>query len=429
MLSFWVLLGLLTCGATALVVWPLLNRRSAAYSASDEEDQRLAVYRDRRREIERDRQAGRLTGEEAAHAVEELVAEAAQQFPNAGSALREAAAAGQGSVMPWVLVSAVAVPLLAVLVYAAVGSPAIVGIEPSALRGEITPARIEQAVTELSAQVARNPQDGEAWAMLAEGLRLQDKPAQAAEAYAKAVDLNPPHARLLADYAETLVLLSNGDFSGRPVELLERALRIDPNDGKAIALMGAAQFRLGNLPEALRYLKQLSKDLPPGSEEAARLAEAIDRIEAELASRGPAGAAAGPGPSAQPAPAPASGAGAQATPSGAGISGLVTIDDSLRSAIGEGSVLFVVARDPDGPRTPLAAIRIPVGGWPVRFSLDDAQSMDPSRPLSKAPSLVVEARVSASGDAMRRSGDPIGTSAPQRPGAVEVPVRIDRRVP
>jgi cytochrome c-type biogenesis protein CcmH len=433
MLSFWVLLGLLTCAATALVVWPLLKRRHAA-PAPDEDARRLEVYRDRRRELERERDAGRLSAEEAARAIDELVAEAAAQFPEAGAELRAGAAPKRGTVLPWAVLSAIAVPLVAVLVYATVGSPAIVGLDPETLRGELTPAAISKAVAEIEEQVRRNPQDGEAWAMLAEARRLQDKPAEAAEAYARAIENNPPHARLLADYAETLVLLANGDFSGRPVELLAQALRIDPNDGKAVALMGAAQYRLGNLAGALDHLRRLERSLEPGSDEVARLSEAIARIEAELATRGPAGqaqapaAAAAPAPAA-PAPTAGGGTGARAAAGGQGISGTVTIDDALRAGIPAGAVLFIVARDPDGPRTPLAVVRAPAAGWPVRFSLGDGDAMDPARPLSAAARLVIEARISASGDAMRASGDPIGTSQPVTAGDGEVTVRIDRRVP
>lgn len=443
MLSFWVLLGLLTCAATALVVWPLLKRRKPAL-VSDEEARRLEVYRDRRREIERERDAGRLSDEEAARATEELVEEAAAQFPQADAELRSPPASRPGRVLPWAVLSAIAVPLVAVLVYASVGSPAIVGLDPETLRGQLTPETISKAVAELEEQVRRNPQDGEAWAMLAEARRLQDKPAEAAEAYARAIETNPPHARLLADYAETLVLLANGDFSGRPVALLEQALRIDPNDGKAVALMGAAQYRLGNLAGALDHLRRLERSLEPGSDEVARLSEAIARIEAELASRGPAvqgqgPAAQAPGPSSLP-PAAAAGAPSAGPAAGTGrtgaapaasqeLGGTVTIDDALRSTIPKGAVLFIVARDPEGPRTPLAVARLPASGWPVRFRLGDGDAMDPSRPLSSAATLVIEARVSASGDAMRASGDPIGTSAAVRIGADDVTVRIDRRVP
>ena len=414
MLSFWVLLGLLTCATTALVVWPLLHRRTAA-PVADEQARRLEVYRDRRREIAREREAGRLTASEAAAALDELVAEAAEQFPDAGKTLDGEAPARPGSPLPWALLSALVVPVVAIMVYTVVGSPAVVGLDPATLRGALTPESLRQAVDELEAQVRRNPDDGEAWAMLAEARRLQDRPADAAQAYARAVDLNPPHARLLADYAETLVLLADGKFSGQPIELLARALRIDPNDGKAVALMGAAQYREGNLPEALRYLRQLTRTMEPGSEEAARLQEAVDRIEAELAAS-PQATAAVPAPQ---------------TPAAVDlrIAGEITIDEALRATLPAGAVLFIVVRDPDGPRTPLAVRRLPVGQWPVRFTLGAQDAMDPSRPLSQAARLVVEARVSTTGGAMRQSGGPIGASAPFTPGERELTVHIDQRVP
>lgn len=431
MLSFWVLIGLLTCAATALVVWPLFRCAAPVAGEADDEARRLAIYRDRRREIEREREAGRLSSEEAARAIDELVGEAAMQFPQAAAGLRqpEGRSSRSGAALSWAVVSAIAVPVLAALVYSVVGSPSIVGLDRAALHGELTQERIAQAVGELRKQVVRNPQDAEAWAMLAEALRLQDQPAEAAKAYEKAVELEPRHARLLADYAETLVLLSHGDFAGKPVELLERALRIDPSDGKAIALMGAAQYRLGNLPEALRLLKLLAREMPPESVEASRMSEAITRIEGELAAQGGAAAVPAAGGAGRTDQASPSGASAPPAAAEAAVSGEITIDPALQSSLSPGAVLYVVARDPQGPRAPLAALRQPVGEWPVRFRLDDLQSMDPSRRLSAAPSLVIEARVSASGEAMRRSGDPIGTSAPVTPGASGVAIRIDRRVP
>src|SRR5690606_26279801 len=90
------------------------------------------------------------------------------------------------------------------------------------------------------------------------------------------------------DYAESAALRVGGDFAGEPVELLERALAADPNEPKAVALMGAAQYRLGNLPRALTYLKQLETFLEPGSEEATQIAAIVQRIEGEVAAGAPA---------------------------------------------------------------------------------------------------------------------------------------------
>lgn len=441
MLSFWVLTGLLTCIATALVVWPLVSRRHAAPAdRSDEEARRLAVYRDRRRELQADRESGRLTAEEAERALDELVAEAARQFPDADAALQapDPSKARRHPALATAALAALAVPLVALGVYSAIGTPAIVGQDASA--PEVGQARIAQAIQELEARVRTKPDDAEGWTLLAEALRMQNEPARAAQAYSKAVALLPPDARLLADYAETLAMVHNGEFAGKPMDLLDQALRIDPRDTKALSLMAAARYRSGNVAEALRLLRVLIAEIPAGAPEYAQMKDVIAQLEGELAGGG--GGAAGAGGAAPrpagPAQGPVTGApdgaaqGAQrpAAPAGAAVvSGVVTIDDALRAGLAPGATLFIVARDPDGPRTPLAVRRTPVGNWPVRFELGDADAMDPSRPISTARSLVIEARVSASGQAMRQSGEPIGASAPVAPGGRDVTIRIDRQVP
>lgn len=429
MLFFWVLAGLLACLSIALVVWPLLTRRGAAAPPDADEARRLAVYRDRRREIRMELDSGRLTAEEAERAERELVAEAAAQFPDASGS---AAPGGSGTARPaivWAIVSALLIPIIALGVYDRIGAPGLVALDAAALRGELTPQRIEQIVAELEERVARKPDDGEGWAMLGEALRLRNEPVRAAEAYGKAVALVPDNARLLADYAETLVVVNGGEFGPQVTALLERALKADPDDGKAIAMMGAAQYRAGNLSQSLVHLKRLAAAMPEGSPEAKRMGETVARIEAELASRGGStGTGTGTGAGTGAAPAPA-GQAPSARDDGR-IVGSITIDDTLRSTVRDGMTLFVVARPSEGSRTPIAVQRLVVGAtWPIRFELSDAQAMNPAQPLSKAGPVTVEARVSLGGDAGRRSGDPFGVSAPLKPGVRDLAIRIDQRVP
>lgn len=429
MLFFWVLAGLLACLSIALVVWPLLTRRGAATSPDAEEARRIAVYRDRRREIRMELESGRLTGEEAERAERELVAEAATQFPETN---RPADDRGRGSARPaivWAIVAALLIPVVALGVYHRIGAPGLVALDSAALRGELTPQRIEQIVRELEERVARKPDDGEGWAMLGEALRLRNEPARAAEAYGKAIALVPDNARLLADYAETLVVVNGGEFGPRVVALLERALKADPDDGKAIAMMGAAQYLAGNLAQSLVHLKRLAAGMPEGSPEAARLGDTVARIEAELASQS---VATGPDNAASPgnATGPAAAGPAQASPTDARITGTITIDEALRGSAREGMTLFVVARPSEGSRTPIAVQRLAVGNsWPIRFELTDAQAMNPAQPLSQAGLVIVETRISLGGDAGRRSGDLFGISAPLKPGVRDLTIRIDQRVP
>ena len=435
MIWFWLVIAALACAATATLVLPLLRsgRRVVTPSGSDEH-LRLAIYRDRRAEIENERLAGRLTDDEAARAQEELLDEAAVQFREP----QDAAPHVRRSARPTLIAALVALvlPLAAVFVYALIGSPSLVAMSVAELRGEISGESLDRTIAELQKRVGKAPEDGEAWAMLGQAHRMAGNIPPARQALERAIALRPGDARITADYAEILVMSADGNFSGRPFELLERALQLDPDDEKAIALMAAAQYRRGDRAQALRYMRKLAANMPPGSHEAQRLGEVITKIESEIAASAQSSATVQPAsPQAATAVSPASGKrdGASPQPSGAidasAISGRIQIDDTLRAQAIPGTTLFVVARGNDGSRIPLAALRLAVGDWPLEFSLGDAQAMNPQRLISKASGVVIEARISRSGTAGRQSGDLFGTSAEVGPGAREVLIRIDQRVP
>ena len=87
------------------------------------------------------------------------------------------------------------------------------------------------------------------------------------------------------------------------------------------------------------------------------------------------------------------------------------------------------ARDPSGSRMPLAVMRGTAAELPKAFSLTDAMAMTPASTISKAKSVVVEARISKSGNAMPQAGDLRGASAAVTPGTGNVRIVIDQVVP
>ena len=81
---------------------------------------------------------------------------------------------------------------------------------------------------------------------------------------------------------------------------------------------------------------------------------------------------------------------------------------------------------------PLAILRIPapkVGDFPKIFELTDAMAMAPGVNLSSFPEVVVEARISRTGNAQLQAGDLSGVSDAVKPGARAVKVTISRLVP
>ncbi len=429
-MALWISIAIVTVLATALVVWPLVSTRRPLANARRDDERRLAVFRDRRREIDRERDAGRLTAAEAEQAHADLVRQLAEDLPEATEAAASANAPGASSAastaqaMPssspraaWAaaLFVAVLVPLVALGVYRQVGAPHLASVDPNAAPGPVDAAQIEAMIDRIEQRTREQPDDAEAWAMLAEARKMQGRHDEAVAAFAKAIERLPNDARLLTDYAESAALRAGGDFAGQPVELLERALAIDPNEPKAVALMGAAQYRLGNLPRARSYLQQLETFLAPGSEEATQIAGILKRIDGEIGAASPADGAVAQAP-------------APAAPAAASIGGTVALDPSLTQRAAEGGTLFVIARASGGPPVPIAVVRLPAPAFPVSFTLDDSNAMDPSRRLSGVESLELEARLSRSGQAMREPGDLFGRVENVRPGADGLHIVLDQVV-
>ncbi len=413
----WTLVGCLTIAALLPVLWPLLTRRTLASSkASTDADPLVAVYRDRQREIEREWAADRLTADEARTALDELVAQMARELPEeseptASTRARSGPAAARGAA----IVIALVVPAAALMIYLSLGMPELATEEITAADGEIDDRKLDQMIADLERRVRGNPEDGEAWMMLAGARKFRGQPGEANQAFEEALRRVPPSARLLAEFAESLAITQDGRFDGRPFALLEQALRLDPDDPKAIALMGAAQFQAGNLTAARSHLRRLLDSMPPDQQQRDALRDVLARIDARIAA----------GDSA-PSPTDATAARQAATTGAEALSGRVELDPALTERAKAARTLFVVARSPAGPRVPFAVLRIDNPSLPLDFRLDDSLAMDPSRRLSGADQVVIEVRLSTSGNATRQPGDLIGESKIIRPGEQGLSLRINQ---
>ncbi len=428
---FWVLVGSLTIAALLPIVWPLLRARSQA--APDESLSPLvAVFRDRRREINTEREAGRLTALEAEAAQAELLDQMATELPPESLGQVEPddqrpMAGAQTAMRIAALAIALLLPASAVLVYQSLGAPELASADPAEMSGTLDEARIKAMIEDLEKRVTTNPDDGEAWMMLGGARKFLGDHASAIQAFDRALQRVPPGARLLAELAESIAITQQGRFSGRPLALLEQALALDAEDPKGIALMGAAQFQAGNLAAARVHLKKLLDSMPQDRPEREELTGVLARIDAQIGQAGPQpGAAQPPVPAASGQPAPQAHA-ADVSQAGA-ISGRISVAPEFMARAGEARTLFVFARAPAGPRVPYAVLRIDNPTLPLDFTLDDALAMDSARRLSSAETVVIEARLSRSGNALRQPGDLFGESPSVKPGAKGLALRIDQEV-
>ena len=278
------------------------------------------------------------------------------------------------------------------------------------------------AVAQLAQKLKTDPDNAEGWAMLARSYSRLGRHADAVPAYEKAVALNGNDARLLADYADTLAVQNNRSLTGAPMKLVERALKIDPDSPKALALAGTDAFERKDFPVAVRFWERLAKGIPADSPMMPELQSSI--AQARQLGGMPKAATPFAAAIAEPATSTATATPAAAAPGSSSLEGSVRLSPALANLASPTDTVFIFARAAEGPRMPLAILRMQVKDLPLKFTLDDSTAMSPATRLSQHPRVVVSARISKSGQAAPSPGDLVGQSAPvaNTEGAVDIEI-------
>ncbi len=389
----------LVCLALLLVLPVLLRRKALAQTDAAPVDARganLLVLREQLAALDAEHAAGLLDLEQHRLARIEIERRALEE-DQAGVSPAVAARAGKTAVALGLFI-----PLFVVVVYGLLGNPQAM-LPPtedaaSAPAGEVSRAQVEAMVEKLAQRLESQttPQAGDlqAWSMLARSFSVLQRYPEASRAYSRARALSPDDAQLLADHADVLAMLQGQSVQGEPVRLIERALRLDPKNLKALALAGSAAFERKDFAAALTYWGQAQQLAPAGSAFAVGLESSLQQARA-------------------------------AVPGGAQTSGVVRLASALADKVAPNDTVFIFARAAVGPRMPLAILKRKASELPITFTMDDSSAMAPELKLSKFPSVVIGARISRSGDAMPRSGDLVGQIGPVDSGSAKLVLVID----
>jgi cytochrome c-type biogenesis protein CcmH len=400
MIGFLVVAATLVAAAVAIVLWPLLRKpsgRGVERSAMNRD-----ILRHQLGELENDVRAGVLDPVRAEQARQELERRALEEAVPAPEAV---APVGRSLATP--LTVALLIPVASLSLYLLLGNLQGLDAVPHSASemSSITPEKFEEMTARLAERMQANPDDALGWTMLGRAYRALERHEDAAQALAKASKLLPEDAEVLADYAESLAVTRGRNLKGEPTRLLDRALKIDPDNSKALALSGSAAFERKDYKAAVRHWEhlleqpqvagELAQALRAGISEAQALAEGRQVAQSATADR---------------------------------ISGTVGLSPSVQASASPDDPVFIFARAAEGPRMPLAIARVTVRDLPYHFELDDSMAMTPELRISGFERIIVGARVSKSGTATAASGDLEGYAPAVRPGTSGVKLTISQVV-
>jgi cytochrome c-type biogenesis protein CcmH len=324
-----------------------------------------------------------------------------------------------GSQAP-IIVGGIAIILFAVALYFAWTKPVTSNsVSGMAQNAPMAPEHIEM-IKALAARLEQNPNDGKGWAMLARAYAVLGRFNEALPAYEKAASLVQNDPVLLVDYADVLGVVNGKNLQGKPLELIQSALMIDPNNVKGLNLIGTAEFQAGNYAHAVSYWEKLLQLLPPDSPTAKKISISIANARAKETGNQEA--------SKRPQSLPTQGDAPTAN-GGAHISGEVSLSPALAGKVMPTDTVFVFAKAVSGPPMPIVVIRAQVKDLPQKFNLNDSMAMMPTMKLSNFQEVVVGAKISRSGSATPQSGDLRGEVASVKVGTNNVQLVIDKIVP
>ncbi|MAL90553.1 MAG: c-type cytochrome biogenesis protein CcmI [Pseudomonas sp.] len=371
MIDFWIAAAGLLLVALAFLLLPILRGRRAQ-AEEDRTALNVALYEERMAELTAQHEAGTLSAEQ----LEAGRADAARELLEDTEESGAPRTARLGRSVP--LVAALLVPLMGYGLYLHWGASDKVQL---ARQFSGQPRTVEEMTARLEQAVKAQPDSAEAWYFLGRTYMNQERPADAAKAFAQVVELEGRQPELLGQWAQALYFARNRQWTPDLQALTDEALRGDPQEVTSLGLLGIAAFEEARYADAVRFWEQLVAALPENDPSREAIRGGINRAREQLGE-------------------PAETA-SQPEVAGITLQVEVQLDPEVAKAVSPQDSVFVFARAVAGPPAPLAAKRLTVADLPASISLSDADAMIPSLKISSVEQVVLMARISSTGDATK----------------------------
>ena len=276
MTQFAIFATLLIVVVAAFILPPLWLGLRAPKPQTDRKEANLAIFRDQLNELADEKAEGSLADADFEQARGELQRRLLEEV-GGGEA---AAASSHGPSRNTAIAILLLLPIVALLGYGMLGNPKALDPTQTVAPPQMTPEKINEMVASLAEKMKANPDDMQGWLMLARSYKSLGRFEEAVAAYAKAEKVINDNPDLLASYAEAVAMANGKGLKGKPAELVERALKLDPKHGHSLFLAGAAAMEAGDAKKGIAYWEALLPQVEPGSEIDQMLRQGIEKMKA-----------------------------------------------------------------------------------------------------------------------------------------------------
>lgn len=291
------------------------------------------------------------------------------------------------------------VPVLAVSLYFYLGQPELIdGVKKQAQeqtghangKDGKSLESVDALIEKLAAKMKASPEDAEGWFMLARSYMSMGRYKEAVAALEKTNNLVPNNPAIMLRYADALTMVSGGRLSGKPFELIKKAVAIKPDDPTGLWLIGMAYAEQGQHKKAISYWNLLLAILKDN--------KSIDQVNKLIrASKSQAGISLTDSST--------SANNSVEKKKMTSLSVKVSLDPAMLKNVSMDDIVFIFAKAVNGPPMPLAVARKQVKDLPLQITLDDTMAMIPSMKLSSFNKVKITARVSKTGKPLLQKGD------------------------
>ncbi len=406
MITFWLLALVLLVSATLLLLWPVLNVRKNQ-AEEDRTALNVALYQERLAELQGQLEQGTLSQElfeqGRVEAERELLEDTEQGVPQQKASL--------GITLP--LIATLLLPVAGAGLYMVWGASDDVALtleriplmqEQQAVDALMTriptleePQAREQAMTELVTRLENivriQPDAADVWFFLGRSYMNEQRVADAAHAFARAMDTAGRPPEIVAQWVQAQFFANGSQWSDELQTAVEEVLEANPLDVTTLGLIGIAGFETGNFNVARDAWNRLLDSMDPRDPSALAVLTGVERAEKAIEEFGENNPQAVRGPVLPPMP-------EQSELSQSGRIILeVSLSDELAARIDPNATVFVFARAAASGQVPVAAQRLSVANLPTVIELSDADAVMTELQLSKASGIEVQASISSDGDA------------------------------